>query len=223
MSRGISLFLILILLIMLPIFFIDVMFIALMKLAINPLIAPFIILSIFLGSLINIPIHREISSAPMPRIPFGILGLDQYWPRIVKPRHEKIIAMNVGGFIIPILLVAYECSLLVRYHSDLLVELCFCIVCNVVLCNIAARPVEGVGIVIPTFVPGVFAALSALAIVPEMAPPIAFCAGVLGPIIGADFMYLGQLRKTQVGMLSIGGAGTFDGIVISGLIAVILA
>lgn len=73
------------------------------------------------------------------------------------------------------------------------------------------------------FIPGFLAAISAMAMAPDMAPPIAFCAGVLGPVIGADLMNLKQIRKTQVGMASIGGPGTFDGIVISGLVAVLLS
>jgi uncharacterized membrane protein len=56
-----------------------------------------------------------------------------------------------------------------------------------------------------------------------MAPPIAFCAGVLGPVVGADLMNLKYISKTQVGVASIGGAGTFDGIVITGLLAVLLS
>jgi uncharacterized membrane protein len=52
---------------------------------------------------------------------------------------------------------------------------------------------------------------------------LAFAAGVLGPLIGADLLHLREVNKISTGVASIGGAGTFDGIVISGLIATLLA
>jgi len=67
------------------------------------------------------------------------------------------------------------------------------------------------------------AALSALFLVPGQAPPIAFVAGVLGPLIGADLLHLRDIEKIATGIASIGGAGTFDGIVLSGIVAAYLA
>ena len=58
---------------------------------------------------------------------------------------------------------------------------------------------------------------------PDFAPPIAFIAGVLGPLIGADLMHLRDIKRIATGIASIGGAGTFDGIVLSGLMAAFLA
>jgi uncharacterized membrane protein len=67
------------------------------------------------------------------------------------------------------------------------------------------------------------AALLALLLAPEDAPPVAFVAGVAGPLIGADLLHLKAIDRVQSGMMSIGGAGTFDGIVLSGIIAAYLA
>ena len=53
--------------------------------------------------------------------------------------------------------------------------------------------------------------------------PVAFVAGVLGPLVGADLMLLKDITRVSAGMLSIGGAGTFDGIVLSGMLAALLA
>jgi uncharacterized membrane protein len=57
----------------------------------------------------------------------------------------------------------------------------------------------------------------------EIAPLIAFSSGVLGTLIGADLLHLNDIRKITTGVASIGGAGTFDGIVLSGFIATLLA
>jgi uncharacterized membrane protein len=64
---------------------------------------------------------------------------------------------------------------------------------------------------------------SALLLVPDHAPPIAFVAGVLGPLIGAGLFHLRDIEKIATGIASIWGAGTFDGIVLSGIVAAYLA
>jgi uncharacterized membrane protein len=71
-------------------------------------------------------------------------------------------------------------------------------------------------------VPAGAAVACALLLTPDWAPPVAFVAGVLGPLIGADLLHLDDIASLGTGMASIGGAGTFDGIVISGLAAVLL-
>jgi uncharacterized membrane protein len=72
-------------------------------------------------------------------------------------------------------------------------------------------------------IPAVVAATSALILAPEQAPRIAFVAGVLGPLVGADLMHLRDAAKLGSGVISMGGAGTFDGIVLSGVVAAYLA
>jgi len=89
-----------------------------------------------------------------------------------------------------------------------------------------AKPVEGVGIAMPGLFPPLLAALSALLLVPDHAPPIASVAGVLGPLIGADLLHLRDIEKIATGIGGIGGiggAGIFDGIVLSGIVAAYLA
>jgi uncharacterized membrane protein len=41
-------------------------------------------------------------------------------------------------------------------------------------------------------------------------------------LIGADLLHLKDITRVSVGMLSIGGAGTFDGIVLSAVLATVL-
>jgi uncharacterized membrane protein len=52
---------------------------------------------------------------------------------------------------------------------------------------------------------------------------IAYVAGNLGPLVGADLLHLKEILRVPAGMLSFGGAGTFDGIVLSGILAALLA
>ena len=67
------------------------------------------------------------------------------------------------------------------------------------------------------------AAISALLLVPEQTPPVALAAGVLGPLIGADLLHLRGIEVIETGVARISGAGTFDGIVLSGIVAAYLA
>ena len=69
----------------------------------------------------------------------------------------------------------------------------------------------------------VTAVVCAVLLAPEQAAPVAFIAGVLGPLIGADFLHIDAFTEIPVGVASIGGAGTFDGIVLSGILAAFLA
>ena len=57
----------------------------------------------------------------------------------------------------------------------------------------------------------------------EDSAPLAYIAGSLGTLIGADLTNLDKVRGLGAPIASIGGAGTFDGIFLTGILAVLLA
>jgi len=83
--------------------------------------------------------------------------------------------------------------------------------------------VQGVGIAVPIFVPPVVTALVAVLIARQHAAVLAYAGGSLGTLIGADLLNLGVVRGLGAPVASIGGAGTFDGIFLTGIVAVLLA
>jgi uncharacterized membrane protein len=88
--------------------------------------------------------------------------------------------------------------------------------------------VPGIGIATPMFIPPIVAALVALALTGLFGAgthvdAVAYVSGVLGTLIGADLMNLGKLRDLGAPVASIGGAGTFDGVFLTGIVAVLLA
>lgn len=89
-----------------------------------------------------------------------------------------------------------------------------------------ARPIRGVGIATPALLPPLMAAALGLffelILHPGAAPIIAYSSGTLGTLIGADLMNLKKISSLGAPVASIGGAGTFDGIFLTGLIAVVL-
>jgi len=52
---------------------------------------------------------------------------------------------------------------------------------------------------------------------------VAYVAGTFGHLVGADILNMPRVRSLQAPMVSIGGAGTFDGVFLAGLVTVLLA
>ena len=76
---------------------------------------------------------------------------------------------------------------------------------------------------IPIFIAPVTAALTAITIAPAQSAPLAYICGTLGVLIGADLFRLKDIKHIGAPVAAIGGAGTFDGIFFTGIIAVLLA
>jgi uncharacterized membrane protein len=89
--------------------------------------------------------------------------------------------------------------------------------------NRLARVVPGVGIVVPMLLPPLLAAGVALVLAFRRAPPVAYVSGTMGTLIGADLLNLGRVVEMGAPMVSIGGAGTFDGVFLTGILAGLLA
>ena len=224
--RGLSWFpllFFLILLAMLPLVFGHLFAAALIKLKLEPTTALLVVIGIFIGSLINLPVKRLSRTESVLVDQLAVFGLQGWWPMFQRVRRETIIAVNVGGCLIPVALAIYETAHLAMAGQQALFGLLLAVVINTGVCYWMAQPVEGVGIAKPGLFPAIVASLSALLLVPDQAPPIAFVAGVLGPLIGADLLHLRDIEKIATGIASIGGAGTFDGIVLSGIVAAYLA
>jgi len=89
------------------------------------------------------------------------------------------------------------------------------------VCHYLADPVPGVGIALPVFVPAATTAIVALLLSRRQAAPLAYISGSLGTLIGADLLNLDKLQGLGAPVASIGGAGTFDGIFVTGILAVL--
>ncbi len=176
-----------------------------------------ILFAALLGSGVNIPVMRLPAQRVVePRI-MEFFGMQYVIPSVVE-RQSTVIAVNVGGAVIPILLVTY---LVAKFGISRRSLLALAVVTLVTY--FLAQPVPGVGIALPPLLPSLVTAVAALLLDPRGAPRTAFIAGTLGTLIGADLMNLGHLQGLGAPVASIGGAGTFDGIFLTGIIAVLLA
>ncbi len=213
---------------LMPFFLVDTMRAALEKLHLSPQAALLVVIGIFLGSLINLPIYRLPRHEQQLVELIAVFGVWGWHPRFRRVRRDTIIAVNVGGCVIPTALAIWLVQHLLAEGGWPLTALGLVVAGNILACYRAARPVQGIGILMPGLVsPAVAIGLTWLLLWPEVydpfRAPVAFVAGVLGPVLGADLLHLKDLTKVSAGMLSIGGAGTFDGIVLSGVLAALLA
>jgi len=175
-----------------------------------------LLLSLF-GSYVNIPIAHLPAETMHSGQVVTFYGM-RYVVPVVRDWPGTVIALNLGGAVIPIVLSLY---LLVKNRLYGRGLLAVAIVTLVV--HLMAHPVRGVGIAEPTFIPPLVATGVALLLSRQYAPPLAYIAGSLGTLIGGDLLNLGKIQGLGVPVASIGGAGTFDGIFMTGILAVLLA
>jgi uncharacterized membrane protein len=129
-----------------------------------------------------------------------------------------VITVNVGGAIIPTLM-----SLYLLITRRLWVSAAIATAAVALVLHWLATPVPGLGIAVPVFLPALVTAVVALVLSRRDAAPLAYIAGSMGTLIGADLTNLDKVRGLGAPVASIGGAGTFDGIFLTGILAVLLA
>src|SRR5262245_30542992 len=90
-----------VLMILFPIIFGQLMVAALIKLHLTQATAIYLVLAIILGGLVNIPVRRIVRNDLMPSNPLSVYGMSGAVPQLARMRRETIIAVNVGGCLIP--------------------------------------------------------------------------------------------------------------------------
>ncbi len=177
--------------------------ISFVKLGVPPWAVLLVFVLCLLGSFINIPVWHDF---PTPPPTFYLHP---------PPLAGRVIALNLGGCIIPSVLALY----VLRRAG--LVKALVGVASITLISYLIATPVRGVGITMPFFITPLASAAVALILTRgRNAAPVAYVSGVFGTLIGADLLHLADLPA--VGILSIGGAGVFDGIFLTGVIAAFL-
>ncbi|OLC17843.1 MAG: hypothetical protein AUH29_00695 [Candidatus Rokubacteria bacterium 13_1_40CM_69_27] len=186
------------------------------KIGVRPRYMLLVLLLSLLGSYVNIPLY----AVPLQRLtpPQEITMYGRTY--LVPPQLESgttVVAINVGGALLPLLLSVY---LFLRFNLRLRMLVGMAIVAAVV--HSLAQVVPGVGIVVPMFVPPLAAAAVSLVLAFRRAPPVAYVSGSMGALVGADLLNLGKIAELGAPVIAIGGAGTFDGVFLTGIIAGLL-
>ena len=154
-------------------------------------IPPFITFIIFMlslfGSYVNIPIMEVVSTEPIIALrEVTFFGVRWMIPEFEVRRKKTIVALNVGGALVPLIVSIYPLAFLPPFITALTSLMLYRLY---VLTN--------------PFI-------------------IAYVAGTLGTLLGADILNLDKVSRLGAPLVSIGGAGTFDGVYLTGLIAIFL-
>lgn len=205
-------------LILLPFLMLGMIGGAFIKLGLSPSLMFWLLIFTLVGSMVNIPIYTLKSEEVVGDTVVSYFGMRVRVPRM-PPGGRTVLAVNVGGAVIPVALCLY---LLTQMDFGLYLPLLVGGVTLVV--NRLARPIKGLGIGVPGLIPPLVAVLGAyLLSPPELRAPSAYIASTMGILIGADLLRLGEISRLGAPVASIGGAGTFDAIFLSGVIAVMLS
>jgi uncharacterized membrane protein len=187
------------------------------RLGLGRRMAMLVLLASLLGSYVNIPVMRLPETQVVLRGLVDAFGMPYYAPQIVD-WPGTIVAVNVGGAAIPTLL-----SLYLIVHDRILILGAIATAVMALIVHQLATPIVGVGISVPLIAPPLIAALIGVLLSRRFAAPLAYVGGSLGVLIGADLMNLDKLPSLGAPVASIGGAGTFDGVFLTGIAAVLLA
>ncbi|MDW7732969.1 MAG: DUF1614 domain-containing protein [Methanolobus sp.] len=178
-----------------------------------------------IGSNINIPLTTIESETPIENHRYvKVFGVSYRVPFKETYKTRTTLAINVGGAIVPTMVSLY---LLVLFPEAITYSIYATIIVALVT-KLVARPVKGVGIVSPALIPPLAAALSSMLVVSmaganrDLLFITAYVSGTMGTLIGADLLNLKAISKIGAPVASIGGAGTFDGVFLAGVIAVLL-
>jgi uncharacterized membrane protein len=195
---------------------VNLLVIAFDKLGLSPASGLLLMMAALMGSTINLPVTRI--RAWYPRAP------SQPLPPLLRgsrPAFEAttLIAVNAGGCIIPVCFSVY-----LMFRTQLLLgEILIATIAVSIISYSFSRPVPQLGIAMPPLVAPLSAAIIAVSMDVNYGAPLAYISGTLGVLIGADLLRINDVRRLGAPLASIGGAGTFDGIFITGIVAALLA
>lgn len=169
------------------------------------------------GSMVNVPLFALAANASaqeeiLRRLPEALRRRMKVLPG------KTVVAINVGGCLVPMLLSVY-----LVVHTPLSFEQLLPAIALVSLvAYYGSVLVPNVGVIMPILAAPFAAAFVGESLDAEHAAPLAYVSGTLGVLLGADLLRLRELGHSGEPIVSIGGAGSFDGIFLTGILAVLI-
>jgi uncharacterized membrane protein len=179
-----------------------------------------ILATCLLGSYVNIPIKRNRTLQPrlkMRRV--TVFGVTYPVPSYHVGFYESLVAINIGGAVVPTVTSLY----LMTKTTSALPNIVAAVVIVAIVVKAVSRPVKGAGIIVPVLIPPVTAAIVGMLLGGDFSYVVTYVSGTLGTLIGADLLNFNKILKIGAPVISIGGAGTFDGIFLAGIMGVLIA
>jgi uncharacterized membrane protein len=203
-----------------PLLFLGLVGAAFARLGFSWIAAVAAILLMILGRAVNIPLWKI--QRDMVRLDHNDeSGRNGYEP------WETVISLNLGGAVIPVVIAVY---LLVVSTGSTGMSIGVPVIVGVILVAalsyLVTRRVQGTGLRVPLFMPGLTALLCGFVLaggVGLAAGVTAFVSGTFGILLGANVANLHRIRDLGVDGFSIGGAGTFGAVFISCILPALIA
>ncbi len=200
------------------------LFLVLITIGIQPMLA----LALTLGSLLTSYVNIEVAEVTY-YVPFNpFIDFMKLFPMpIIIQRVDKLfLEVNVGGAVIPVAISTYLIITYLIRNLLILISFIISLVLSSMIIWRSARLIPGVGVALPTALPVLLTLIFTLiSTVAFHANPLAFSysLGSLSTLVGADILNIKKVIRFMRGYVSIGGAGVFDGIYVTGLTSLILA
>jgi uncharacterized membrane protein len=195
----------------------DIVEVAVAKLGFSPNAALLLLTAVVIGSMINIPLYERESTVAIVPQDLSEVWLRPFWGIPLQRIQQKtVVALNVGGGLIPVLLALYQLS------RGQVIPILLTTAAVTLVSYFSAQLVPGIGVQMNPLIAPLTAVLAAWLLASGAAPQVAFAGGILGTLMGADLLHLPEIQRMSPGVLSIGGAGVFDGIALCGLFALLL-
>ena len=211
---------------LIPLLFLGLIGSALAKLGFNIFWIILLIIGMIVGSFVNIPLMKVKSEQQFVRVEHGRL-MDRLY-RAPEFSNETVIAVNVGGCVIPVFVSIYILLSALTFADPIGLYIRCLIGTAIVAVAVfkTSQPIAGVGIATGFLIPPLCALICAIVLSGGdsfTAVAVAYISGTVGTLMGADVMNIRNLSNSGAPVASIGGAGTFDAIFLSGIIAAFLA
>jgi uncharacterized membrane protein len=223
-SPIITIFVILVAILLVAFVFLGLIGAAFGRIGFSAQVIAFLLIAVLVGSFIYVPLFTLESQSRVVRDTYvSIFGMTYRVPSAAEGSRKTVVAINVGGALIPSIVSLY----LLWRSPDIAGVAIVGVTLVAIVSHLTSRPVVGVGVVSPALVSPLVAAIYTVLVLTQVPTiengfAVAYISGVLGTLIGADITNLGAIKKIGAPVASIGGAGTFDGVFLSGIIAVLL-
>ena len=209
------LLLIALVILLIPLLILGIIGAAFTRLGLSWVVALALVLLMLAGSFVNIPLYR-IQREMIRAVPFAPEGTGRGDLFAAPPVWDTVIALNVGGGVLPTVIAAY---LMIRSFTiagqAVVIHATACAAVVLVVAFLSTRDIPGLGIQVPSLVPALTALLAGLLLSggPGLSAAVtALAGGVIGTLAGGNLAHLLRVRELEVPQVSIGGFGTFGAV-----------
>jgi uncharacterized membrane protein len=177
--------------------------------------------ALLVAGFVNLPVYEFKSRRDSEQKYVSYLGMK--YPLPVWHGHNTVVSINLGGCILALMISGYLALSLPLTTTLLSMAI---VALGIFLLS---KPSRSAGFYVPALAPPLLSLLVALTGLYLSGgglyncARLAFAAGTAGTLLGTTLLNAPRLEKLGTSSISVGGLGTFDGIILTGLLSTIVA